>query len=77
MPDLLRASTARERPCVAPRSGMRENVPCPDQRGVSPVLFRQLFDPDTSTYSYLLADEESREAVIIDRFASRSIGTCS
>jgi glyoxylase-like metal-dependent hydrolase (beta-lactamase superfamily II)/rhodanese-related sulfurtransferase len=30
------------------------------------MLFRQLFDPETSTYSYLLADEESREAVLID-----------
>lgn len=30
------------------------------------MLFRQLFDPDTSTYTYLLADEATREAVIID-----------
>jgi sulfur dioxygenase len=30
------------------------------------MLFRQLFDPETSTYTYLLADEETREAVIID-----------
>jgi glyoxylase-like metal-dependent hydrolase (beta-lactamase superfamily II)/rhodanese-related sulfurtransferase len=30
------------------------------------MLLRQLFDPDTSTYTYLLADEDSREAVIID-----------
>lgn len=30
------------------------------------MLFRQLFDPDTSTYTYLLADEETREAVLID-----------
>src|SRR5688572_8469225 len=30
------------------------------------MLFRQLFDPETSTYTYLLADEESHEAVIID-----------
>ena len=30
------------------------------------MLFRQLFDPETSTYTYLLADEERREAVIID-----------
>jgi len=30
------------------------------------MLFRQLFDAETSTYSYLLADEQSREAVIID-----------
>ncbi len=30
------------------------------------MLFRQLFDCETSTYSYLLADEDSREAVLID-----------
>ncbi len=30
------------------------------------MLFRQLFDRETSTYTYLLADEDSREAVIID-----------
>jgi glyoxylase-like metal-dependent hydrolase (beta-lactamase superfamily II)/rhodanese-related sulfurtransferase len=30
------------------------------------MFFRQLFDPETSTYSYLLADSESRDAVLID-----------
>jgi len=30
------------------------------------MLFRQLFDKDTATYTYLLADEETREAVLID-----------
>jgi len=30
------------------------------------VIFRQLFDPETSTYTYLLADAESREGVLID-----------
>lgn len=30
------------------------------------MLFRQLFDPDTSTYSYLLADPVSREAALVD-----------
>lgn len=30
------------------------------------MLFRQLFDRDSSTYSYLIADEGSREALIID-----------
>ena len=30
------------------------------------MLFRQLFDQDSSTYTYLLADETSREAVLID-----------
>jgi sulfur dioxygenase len=30
------------------------------------MIFRQLFDPETSTYSYLLADEVAREALLID-----------
>jgi glyoxylase-like metal-dependent hydrolase (beta-lactamase superfamily II)/rhodanese-related sulfurtransferase len=30
------------------------------------MLFRQLFDPETSSYSYLLADEATREAVLVD-----------
>ena len=30
------------------------------------LLFRQLFDPQSSTYTYLLADPGAREAVLID-----------
>jgi glyoxylase-like metal-dependent hydrolase (beta-lactamase superfamily II) len=30
------------------------------------VIFRQFTDPETSTHTYLLADEPSREAVLID-----------
>jgi sulfur dioxygenase len=30
------------------------------------LIFRQLFDPSSSTYSYLLADPKSRAAVVID-----------
>ena len=30
------------------------------------LIFRQLFDPQSSTYTYLLADRRSREAVLID-----------
>src|SRR5688500_9294395 len=29
-------------------------------------IFRQLFDPQSSTYTYLLADPATREAVLID-----------
>lgn len=32
----------------------------------STLLFYQLFEKDTSTYTYLLADRETKEAVIID-----------
>ena len=35
------------------------------------MLFRQLFDRDTWTYTYLLADPETREAVIIDPVLGR------
>jgi len=30
------------------------------------MLFRQLFDQESSTYTYLLADEATRKAIIID-----------
>lgn len=30
------------------------------------MIFRQLFDKDSSTYTYLLADETTRQAVLID-----------
>jgi sulfur dioxygenase len=30
------------------------------------MLFRQLFDQETSTYTYLIADEETKEALLVD-----------
>ena len=30
------------------------------------MILRQLFDRDTCTYTYLLADKTTREAIIID-----------
>jgi len=30
------------------------------------MFFKQLFDPTTSTYTYLIADDETHEAVLID-----------
>lgn len=30
------------------------------------MLFRQLFDPQSSTYTYLIADPETKEAVLVD-----------
>lgn len=30
------------------------------------MLFRQLFDPETSTYTYLIADESTKQAVLVD-----------
>ncbi|WP_218578901.1 rhodanese-like domain-containing protein [Vineibacter terrae] len=35
-------------------------------RGMAMLIFRQLFDPTSSTYTYLLADRRSGEAVMID-----------
>ncbi len=30
------------------------------------MIFRQLFDPDSSTYTYLVADAQSRQGLIVD-----------
>lgn len=35
------------------------------------MLFRQLFDTETSTYTYLLADDATRDAIIIDPVLSQ------
>jgi sulfur dioxygenase len=35
-------------------------------RKETPVIVRQLFDAETSTYTYLVADEQSKEAILID-----------
>jgi len=35
------------------------------------MIFRQLFDVDSSTYTYLIADETTREALLIDAVKSR------
>ena len=32
----------------------------------NPIQLRQLFDPETSTYSYLLFDAQAKEAILID-----------
>lgn len=36
------------------------------QSANNPIIFRQLFDTVSSTYTYLLADPQTREAVLID-----------
>lgn len=30
------------------------------------MLFRQLFDPESSTYTYLIADLETKTAMLVD-----------
>ncbi|MGI0495247.1 FAD/NAD(P)-binding protein [Alkalinema pantanalense CENA528] len=32
----------------------------------STLLFRQFFDPETSTYTYLIADEQTKDAILVD-----------
>ena len=39
------------------------------------LLFRQLFEPVSSTYSYLLASMPSMEAIIIDPVIEKKIFT--
>lgn len=34
--------------------------------GYTDLIFRQLFDKESSTYTYLLADPNSKEALLID-----------
>ena len=38
----------------------------PNQEGPNMLIFRQLFDPTSSTYTYLLGDAAAGEAVLID-----------
>ncbi|HCU91040.1 MAG TPA: MBL fold metallo-hydrolase [Gammaproteobacteria bacterium] len=41
------------------------------------LIFRQLFDKNSFTYTYLLGDSKSREAVIIDTVYEQSTRDCS
>ncbi|MBL1211487.1 MAG: FAD-dependent oxidoreductase [Geminocystis sp. GBBB08] len=38
----------------------------PSGNEVNSLLFRQFFDPETSSYTYLLADSQTKEAVLVD-----------
>ena len=39
---------------------------CYERQRSSPLFFRQLWDKDSSTYSYLFADRSTRQAVLVD-----------
>ena len=41
-------------------------------RRIDPMAFEQLFDPDSSTYTYVLGDDATREAVVIDPVRERA-----
>ena len=36
------------------------------QQSTMPLFFRQLFEAKSSTFTYILADTDSKEAIIID-----------
>lgn len=38
----------------------------------STLLFRQFFDPESSTYTYLIADSQTKEAVLVDTVLDRA-----
>ena len=38
---------------------------CPKRKGIK-MIFRQLFHSESSTYTYLLGDEVTRESLLID-----------
>jgi uncharacterized NAD(P)/FAD-binding protein YdhS/glyoxylase-like metal-dependent hydrolase (beta-lactamase superfamily II) len=59
IPPLARAlSPARttEQDCGDPRPALSPST----------LLFRQFFDPESSTYTYLIADHQTKEAVLVD-----------
>jgi sulfur dioxygenase len=60
MRPLAASSQTLARPMSAPPARAESGVK------FATVIFRQLFDQQSSTYTYLLADESSREAVLID-----------
>ena len=59
-------SVVREPPSLSERIWRRHGRDRLEKLRRIRVLFRQLFDPTSSTYTYLLADETTREAVLID-----------
>ena len=51
--------------CPLPSYPTEVNIKPFVSNGVN-FLFRQLFDPETSSYSYLIADNQTKEAVLVD-----------
>src|SRR4051794_18500559 len=63
MTERLFGKLQNERSAVKP---VTQLTPCRRRQRHNAAMLTQLFDPDSSTYTYVLADTESREAVIID-----------
>jgi uncharacterized NAD(P)/FAD-binding protein YdhS/glyoxylase-like metal-dependent hydrolase (beta-lactamase superfamily II) len=64
---MLQSLPMRLRP-VSPRNGGIEQD-FPDKNPTIPqstLLFRQFFDPESSSYTYLIADSQTKEAVLVD-----------
>lgn len=64
---VLQSLPMRLRP-VSPRLSASEQDSSDKNPAIlqSTLLFRQLFDPESSTYTYLIADSQTSEAVLID-----------
>lgn len=77
---VLRALAVRARAEGSRYAAVGSRRPCPGVRASSPVcrsyssgmapnqsvFFRQLFEKESSTYTYLLADKETKDAILID-----------
>ena len=63
MTERLFGKLQNERSAVKP---VTHHTPRAGRRGHNGSMLTQLFDPESSTYTYLLADDKTREAVIID-----------
>uniref|UniRef100_H3AJ75 ETHE1 persulfide dioxygenase n=1 Tax=Latimeria chalumnae TaxID=7897 RepID=H3AJ75_LATCH len=67
----LRPGSSRTRPALLTLAGRREPASprrayCARTAQAQGLLFRQLFEPVSSTYTYLLADLGNKEALLID-----------
>ncbi|MFM7426529.1 MAG: FAD-dependent oxidoreductase [Elainella sp.] len=62
---LLQSLPVRVRP-VPPFSRSTAQAYSSLTRPQSTFLFRQFFDPESSTYTYLIADEHTKDAVLVD-----------
>lgn len=63
---VLRSLPVRVRPVPpAPLSNRAMREP-QNQETSSMLLFRQFFDPETSSYTYLIADRQTKDAVLVD-----------
>ncbi len=66
LPLRVRPVPPLSRSTTFPRSVEQDcGEPCPEIPA-STLLFRQFFDPESSTYTYLIADSQTKDAVLVD-----------